>query len=1001
MTSADPQPDRFYVLGGTMMPNAASYVSRRADRELQDRVTAGDFCYVLTSRQMGKSSLMARSAKALREKGVQTAVVDLSAIGTAHDRISADQWCQSVAHRIARQLGLSVNLKSWWDERQHLATLTRLGEFFSDVVLHQTSGQVVIFLDEIDTTIHLQFKDDFFATIRACYNARATDSEYRRLVFVLLGVASPSDLIEDKQRTPFNIGHRIELTDFAEEEAKPLAEGLGQPARDATRSLQRILYWTGGHPYLTQRLCCEVARRTIPRYSQSEMDSVVHDAFLSPAAMREDHNLRFVYDRLLSEGGSDPNAHRRDILQLYWRVARGATVSDETFSPVCNALKLSGAVTVRSEGILRVRNRIYEEIFTSDWALQSLPIDWTRGDELRSDGNVTAAMAAYQEMLDIAKLRSSNDPTQPTQQREVAVGHEKIGELLVESADFEAGRRALQQALEIRRCLAELEPAQLGWLRDLAISQERMGGLLTKTGKLRQAENTYQDAVRIRQRLVDDDPGNQVWRSELVACWTKIGELRQQLGDFTTAVEAHRTALAGLEELTRCFPENARYGRELHRLRGQVSEMLAEGNRVERLALLSRITCPHCLEVFPPEDVLWIANHPDLLGDFRLGEDQPGRFLPTRFNVHGSAIDVKGTPCESLACPRCHLQLPRILLEMKPLFVSLLGGPGTGKSMFLASMTWRLRSQLHRMSVSFSDADPLANRRITENEQRLFIAANDGVSVILPKTELEGDLYQVVRFGQQQVRYPRPFVFAVRPLDPAHGSGAERASALCLYDMAGEHFLPGAETQALPTKQLAHSRILFFLFDPTQHPGFQRAWSYGKHTETAERGHMVRQDAILYETSQRIRSQTGLSQHQKIDCRLTVVLTKFDLWHMFIEDALETGGSFFNESQTALSLQLDFAMHVSRSMRELVTRYSPEIVSAAESIFSSVSYVPVSAAGVEDRTSHEQRTSSIHPLWTEVPMLLALHYASPGLIPVANHDEGHTPHIERGRTRRS
>jgi hypothetical protein len=33
----------------------------------------------------------------------------------------------------------------------------------------------------------------------------ATDPEYERLTFVLLGVASPDELIADKQRTPFNI----------------------------------------------------------------------------------------------------------------------------------------------------------------------------------------------------------------------------------------------------------------------------------------------------------------------------------------------------------------------------------------------------------------------------------------------------------------------------------------------------------------------------------------------------------------------------------------------------------------------------------------------------------------------------------------------------------------------------------------------------------------------------------------------------------------------------
>ena len=56
--------------GGTMPPEAPSYVERRADHELYDALLGGEFCYVLTARQMGKSSLMVRTAARLREAAV-------------------------------------------------------------------------------------------------------------------------------------------------------------------------------------------------------------------------------------------------------------------------------------------------------------------------------------------------------------------------------------------------------------------------------------------------------------------------------------------------------------------------------------------------------------------------------------------------------------------------------------------------------------------------------------------------------------------------------------------------------------------------------------------------------------------------------------------------------------------------------------------------------------------------------------------------------------------
>ena len=53
----------FFVAGGTLRTSDPSYVTRPADAELLQQLQAGEFCYVLTPRQMGKSSLMVRTAQ--------------------------------------------------------------------------------------------------------------------------------------------------------------------------------------------------------------------------------------------------------------------------------------------------------------------------------------------------------------------------------------------------------------------------------------------------------------------------------------------------------------------------------------------------------------------------------------------------------------------------------------------------------------------------------------------------------------------------------------------------------------------------------------------------------------------------------------------------------------------------------------------------------------------------------------------------------------------------
>ena len=252
--STAPNPAYKYKVGGSLEKNAPSYVVRQADQEFYEALKAGEFCYVLNSRQMGKSSLRVQTMQRLQADGIACGVIDITSIGS-HD-ITPAQWYLSVVRRLARSLRIKKTreVEKWWNERQG-SPVDRLGEFIEEVLLAEISQQIVIFIDEIDSILKLKFKDDFFALIRVCYNQRAEHPEYRRLTFALLGVATPSNLIQDKNRTPFNIGKAIDLHGFQLEEAQPLAKGLEGKADNAQEVLTEILAWTGGQPFLTQKLC--------------------------------------------------------------------------------------------------------------------------------------------------------------------------------------------------------------------------------------------------------------------------------------------------------------------------------------------------------------------------------------------------------------------------------------------------------------------------------------------------------------------------------------------------------------------------------------------------------------------------------------------------------------------------------------------------------------------------------------------------------------------------
>lgn len=358
------QPSGFYVTGGTLRRDAPSYVARRADEELYGGLSEERFCYVLTSRQMGKSSLMVRTAARLRESGAAVAVLDLTAIG---QNLTPEQWYDGLLGRVGQQLDLEDELEDFWSDHERLAPLQRWTRAVREVVLKEVKGHVVFFVDEIDAVRSLPFStDEFFAALREFYNRRTEDPELRRLTFCLLGVATPSDLIKDTRTTPFNVGQRIELTDFDETEARPLAAGLGREERLGESLVRRVLYWTGGHPYLTQRLCQAVAEDSSVQ-STAGVDRLCEDLFLSNRARERDDNLLFVRERLL-RGETD----RIALLDLYERVRKGRPTPDDETDPIVNALRLSG-IARAERGRLQVRNRIYAHVFDRAWVVANMP----------------------------------------------------------------------------------------------------------------------------------------------------------------------------------------------------------------------------------------------------------------------------------------------------------------------------------------------------------------------------------------------------------------------------------------------------------------------------------------------------------------------------------------------------------------------------------------------------------------------------------------------------
>ncbi len=412
-----------------------------------------------------------------------------------------------------------------------------------------------------------------------------------------------------------------------------------------------------------------------------------------------------------------------------------------------------------------------------------------------------------------------------------------------------------------------------------------------------------------------------------------------------------------------------------------------------RLDIRVRITCPNCWAESNPGDLEWVSSHPDLRGDAFLGDDAQKRFLPSRFDPEGFALDAKGMRCQTLACPACHLPVPRILIELTPLFISIIGAPSSGKSYFFASSIWETRKRLRAFHINFMDADPVANQIITDYEKKLFLSDRPEQFVAIPKTEEDGELYQMVDYGTRQELFARPFVFAMQP-GPSHPVMTQRndvrrvSRALCLYDNAGEHFQPKLESERSPaTDHLALSEALIYVFDPLQHAGFRnQCRQISSDPQLHTDFQTFRQDVVIIEAAKRIRQKANLAQHERFDRPLIVVVNKYDVWRALMPKYdLQKIAPYRLANDGFMAINRSMIDEVSSEVRRILLENAPEVVAAVENFCDDVTFIPASPQGCSpelDQGLLGVRPNQISPIWSDVPLLYAISRAKCELVPV-------------------
>ena len=396
--------------------------------------------------------------------------------------------------------------------------------------------------------------------------------------------------------------------------------------------------------------------------------------------------------------------------------------------------------------------------------------------------------------------------------------------------------------------------------------------------------------------------------------------------------------------------------------------------------LVSTINCPHCWAEVQPAQARFISEHEALRGDPVLGDAEQLRFLPSRFDSRGRALDPLGSVCTRMACVRCHLELPPALVEIPQSIISVVGAPACGKSVMLAASSFSLRSGLVVEGLDFLDADTSLNDLTFELESSLFRSTTPDRPTMIAKTDLSGRLYRSFRSEDGFWSAPKPQLFEMKR--------AEQRRMLCLYDNAGEHFLPGRENPQEPvTRHLGVSRALIFVVDPTQdHRVVERLG--GRESVAALGGGGTaeqRQDLVLIEAANRVRRLRALSTSDRLPFRIVLALAKADIWAAIASPELSECFVRSSTSRTSIAMPDGAALATAhQSCCRFLLEVMPELLATARALDPQFRAVPFSGLGMppsRGAVGHglEIRPQDVRPIWPAAPLVVALSEAEPSM----------------------
>ena len=387
------------------------YIERQADRYLYDRLRHGEYSYILSPPQTGKTNLLYRVKSRLEAQGIKCAAIylktdlkkniyiqtystgsrttDSDTLDNPFIKPTREYYWQCISE-LATQFDL-LNRQRYKNFRQEnergntkLPNKKLLPYFIDNILLKEISQneKIVIFVDEIDELLDLyffpkEFAGDFLQTISYCYEHREnehpdrkhTRSKFNRLTFALFGETSPREIVKDYNLN-FYDAQRIKLESFRFDDlSKETVSNLVQKISGINQLSEKFDNWeivireilklTNGQPLLTNKLLTFILEPDCNFISKnSEKDRI---ARLLPQVISSGNIINHrdkIVPRLLA---------KPELLQLYQGILQKPDINITRRRELIEEL-ISLGLIIRTTNGVAVHNRIYKEhIFDWNW----------------------------------------------------------------------------------------------------------------------------------------------------------------------------------------------------------------------------------------------------------------------------------------------------------------------------------------------------------------------------------------------------------------------------------------------------------------------------------------------------------------------------------------------------------------------------------------------------------------------------------------------------------